>query len=118
VVDTYEIYRESVDGLPQFRPEPDPKSYGTFWPGARRGKTMGRRPGRDHRNALRPRDHRAAGRDQGIPYGPRQQRERVEQRRGQYGQAPAPVASAMAAYMSKIRQGQANAEAITTQIAK
>src|SRR5262245_52179922 len=48
-----------------------------------------------------------------IPYGPRQQRERVEQRRGQYGQAPAPVASEMAGYMSKMRQGQANAEAIT-----
>jgi Mg-chelatase subunit ChlD len=48
-----------------------------------------------------------------IPYGPRQQRERVEQRRGQYGQAPAPVASEMAGYMSKTRQGQANTDAIT-----
>jgi hypothetical protein len=48
-----------------------------------------------------------------IPYGPRQQRDRVEQRRGQYSQAPAPVASEMAGYMSKTRQGQANADAIT-----
>jgi len=48
-----------------------------------------------------------------IPYGPRQQRDRVEQRRGQYGQAPAPVASEMAGYMSKTRQGRANADAIT-----
>jgi Mg-chelatase subunit ChlD len=48
-----------------------------------------------------------------IPYGPRQQRERVLERRGQYGQAPAPVASEMAGYMSKYRAGQANTDAIT-----
>ena len=43
-----------------------------------------------------------------IPYGPHQQRERVEQRRGQFGYAPAPVASDMAGYMSKAarRPGQ------------
>jgi len=48
-----------------------------------------------------------------IPYGPRQQRERVEQRRGQYGQQSAPVASDMAGYMSKQRAGGANTDAIT-----
>jgi Mg-chelatase subunit ChlD len=48
-----------------------------------------------------------------IPYGPREQRDRVEQRRGQYGQAPAPVASEMAGYMSKQRAGKANTDAIT-----
>src|SRR5262245_42387843 len=35
VVDTYKIYRESVDGLPQFGPEPDANPR-NFWPGARR----------------------------------------------------------------------------------
>jgi hypothetical protein len=48
-----------------------------------------------------------------IPYGPRQQRERVQERSEQYGQAPAAVASEMAGYMSKYRAGQANTDAIT-----
>jgi len=48
-----------------------------------------------------------------IPYGPRQQRERVLERRDQYGQAPAAVASEMAGYMAKTRAGQANTDAIT-----
>jgi hypothetical protein len=48
-----------------------------------------------------------------IPYGPRQQRERVLERRDQYGQQSAPVASEMAGYMSKQRAGQANTDAIT-----
>jgi Mg-chelatase subunit ChlD len=48
-----------------------------------------------------------------IPYGPRQQRQRVEERRDQYGYAPPSVASDMAGYMSKRRAGKANAEAIT-----
>jgi hypothetical protein len=48
-----------------------------------------------------------------IPYGPRQQRERVIEKREQYGQAPAAVASDMAGYMSKQRAGQANTDAIT-----
>ena len=48
-----------------------------------------------------------------IPYGQRQQRERVVQRRGQYGQQSAPVASDMAGYMSKQRAGGANTDAIT-----
>ncbi len=48
-----------------------------------------------------------------IPYGPRHQRKRVEQRRDQFGYAPPSVASDMAGYMSKQRAGKANAEAIT-----
>lgn len=48
-----------------------------------------------------------------IPYGPRPQRERVLERRDQYNQAPAGVASDMAGYMSKQRAARANADAIT-----
>jgi Mg-chelatase subunit ChlD len=48
-----------------------------------------------------------------IPYGPRQQRDRVTQRRDQYSAAPAAVASDMAGYMAKQRAGQANNEAVT-----
>jgi hypothetical protein len=48
-----------------------------------------------------------------IPYGPRQQQERVIQRSTQNSAAPAPVASEMAGYMAKSRAGQANADAIT-----
>jgi len=48
-----------------------------------------------------------------IPYGPRQQRERVEEHRGQYGQAPAAVATDMAGFFSKQRAGKANTDAIT-----
>jgi hypothetical protein len=48
-----------------------------------------------------------------IPYGPRQQRDRVMQRSEQYYAAPAAVASDMAGYMSKQRAGQANNNAVT-----
>src|SRR6266545_1152470 len=48
-----------------------------------------------------------------IPYGPRQQRERVMNRGAQYLAAPSSVASDMAGYMAKQRAGQANADAIT-----
>src|SRR5262249_31686874 len=48
-----------------------------------------------------------------IPYGPREQRDRVTQRREQYSSAPAPVASDMAGYMAKQRAGKAIADAVT-----
>jgi hypothetical protein len=45
-----------------------------------------------------------------IPYGPRQQQERVKARSQQYGAAPAAVASDMAGYMSKRRGGSVTSE--------
>jgi hypothetical protein len=48
-----------------------------------------------------------------MPYGPRQQRERVMQRSEQYRAAPSAVASDMAGYMAKQRAGQANVDAVT-----
>jgi hypothetical protein len=48
-----------------------------------------------------------------IPYGPRQQRDRVKERSELNRQAPAPAASDMAGYMAKQRAGQANVDAIT-----
>ena len=40
VVDTYEIYRESADGLPQFGPEPDANPTELLGQGRAGGKTM------------------------------------------------------------------------------
>src|SRR5262245_57998926 len=48
-----------------------------------------------------------------IPYGQRQQRDRVKQRSELNQQAPAATASEMAGYMAKQRAGQSNVDAIT-----
>jgi hypothetical protein len=48
-----------------------------------------------------------------IPYGPRVQQERVRERVGQYADAPAPVASDMAGYLSKRGKAAQLAEAVT-----